>query len=220
MLILTIVVAAVAFRRPVGQVLVWLGEGIGGQETTETSQTPANPSSSPNALPPLSGPAVPGSPAKSVTAAREARKHNPSSPTTNKNKTAEKSPAAGGTLSASAKNSAQPVLTPMAEVNKTTAPTGTSEPPTDAAATEYMQALQILDDPNRQRELPEAARLLWVAVEKGNSSAEVALAELYRKGKGVTRNCDQARVLLTAAVRKGNAEAKTHLRQLLREGCE
>lgn len=68
--------------------------------------------------------------------------------------------------------------------------------------------------------MPEAVRLLWVAVERGNSSAEVALANLYWKGEGVAKNCDQTRILLSAAARKGNAEAKKQLEQLNREGCE
>ena len=63
-------------------------------------------------------------------------------------------------------------------------------------------------------------RLLWTAVEKGNSKAEVSLAELYRRGEGVTRNCDQTRILLTAAARKGNAEAQRRLDKFLRAGCE
>jgi len=68
-------------------------------------------------------------------------------------------------------------------------------------------------------ELAVAVRLLWAAVEKGNAEAEVALAELYRDGKGVPRNCDQARILLSAAARKGSAEAQKHLVELRQESC-
>ncbi len=100
-------------------------------------------------------------------------------------------------------------------------PARNAEPPKNAepGQMEFLQALQILRGKNRGGELPEAVRLLWVAVEKGNSGAEVALADLYRRGEGIPQNCDQTRVLLTAAAKKGNAEAKNRLAQLEREGC-
>jgi TPR repeat protein len=64
-----------------------------------------------------------------------------------------------------------------------------------------------------------ASQLLWSAVEKGNSTAEMDLADLYLHGDGVTRNCDQARVLLSVASQKGNAEAMQKLSDLNRTGC-
>ena len=90
----------------------------------------------------------------------------------------------------------------------------------DTGQQEYQRAEQILRNGGGEEELPEAVRLLWVAVEKGNNGAEVALAELYRRGQGVPKNCDQARILLSAAARKGSAEAQKHLDELVREGCE
>jgi hypothetical protein len=90
----------------------------------------------------------------------------------------------------------------------------------ESGQTEYLQALQILRGKNGRADMPEAARLLWLAVEKGNSNAEVALAELYRLGQGVAHNCDQARVLLTAAARKGNPEGVRHLQLFEQAGCE
>jgi TPR repeat protein len=64
-----------------------------------------------------------------------------------------------------------------------------------------------------------ASQLLWSAVEKGNSTAETTLADLYLRGDGVTRNCAQARVLLSAASSKGNPEAMQKLQELNRNGC-
>jgi TPR repeat protein len=61
---------------------------------------------------------------------------------------------------------------------------------------------------------------LWAAVEKGNSNAEVALAELYRTGHGVTKSCDQTEILLTAAAKKGNLDAQKRIEEFLKEGCE
>jgi len=95
-----------------------------------------------------------------------------------------------------------------------------TEPESEPGEQEYSQAQNILKSGDREGGFQEAVRLLWIAVEKGNSKAEVLLAELYRRGEGVTRNCDQTRILLTAAARKGNAEAQRRLDKFLREGCE
>lgn len=55
---------------------------------------------------------------------------------------------------------------------------------------------------------------LWGAVQAGNSKAAVELAELYIKGEGVPRNCQQARVLLLVASEKRNAAAIKRLQEL------
>jgi PilZ domain len=55
---------------------------------------------------------------------------------------------------------------------------------------------------------------LWKAVEAGDSSAELSLADLYAFGKGVPRNCAQARILLEAAARNGSPQARTRLQNL------
>ena len=60
---------------------------------------------------------------------------------------------------------------------------------------------------------------LWKAVGEGNTTAEIALAQLYLTGSGVPKNCEQARVLLSAASKKGNAEAMRQYRGLLTAGC-
>jgi TPR repeat protein len=82
-----------------------------------------------------------------------------------------------------------------------------------------LKASQILRSPSRASEVPAAIKLLWVSVEKGNTGAEIALAELFRTGKGVAKNCDQTRILLSAAARKGSAEARKRLEEFRREGC-
>ena len=55
---------------------------------------------------------------------------------------------------------------------------------------------------------------LWTAVQAGNAKAAVELAELYLKGDGVPRNCQQARVLLLVASEKRNTDAIKRLQQL------
>jgi TPR repeat protein len=82
-----------------------------------------------------------------------------------------------------------------------------------------LQALQILRSRGRSSEVPAAIQLLWSAVEKGNTGAEIDLAELFRTGRGVAKNCEQARILLSAAARKGSAEARRRAESLQRQGC-
>jgi hypothetical protein len=65
----------------------------------------------------------------------------------------------------------------------------------------------------------EEARLLWSAVSKGNTPAEVTLAKLYLIGSGVSKSCAQAKVLFQAAAKKGNSEAISKLSQINRQGC-
>jgi len=55
---------------------------------------------------------------------------------------------------------------------------------------------------------------LWGEVQAGNSKAAVELAELYIKGDGVPRNCQQARVLLLVASEKRNTTAIKRLHDL------
>ena len=119
------------------------------------------------------------------------------------------------TLSGASKTNPAAV-TPLAGIT----PPATPDTSPDAGQAEYLQAVQILRGRNAGVDTPEAVRLLWIAVEKGNPGAEVTLADLYWRGQGVVRNCDQTRILLTAAARKGSAEAQKRLQQFQREGCE
>jgi len=84
---------------------------------------------------------------------------------------------------------------------------------------ELAVAQRILGSKNGSRDITGAMKLLWVAVQKGNSAAVLTLSDLYLRGQVVAKNCAQARVLLTAAAKKGSAEAKARLEQLSEEGC-
>jgi len=66
----------------------------------------------------------------------------------------------------------------------------------------------------------EAAKWLWKAIAKHNGPATLVLADLYLKGDGVPKNCDQARVLLDSAARKGIAGAGERLRNFQAFGCQ
>jgi TPR repeat protein len=69
------------------------------------------------------------------------------------------------------------------------------------------------------RDPAEAAKLLWKAVSKQNATAAVLLSDLYLRGDGVPRSCDQARLLLVAAAKRGSPLAAQQLRNLESHGC-
>ncbi len=74
--------------------------------------------------------------------------------------------------------------------------------------------------PGQARDGQEAAKWLWKAVGKQNLAAALLLSDLYLRGDGVAKSCDQARVLLDAAARKGSAAAAERLRNLPAFGCQ
>jgi TPR repeat protein len=89
----------------------------------------------------------------------------------------------------------------------------------DAGAAELSIALQYLRSGGRQADTQVAVKWLWGAVEKGNTTAAMLLADLYTWGRGVPQNCDQARVLLIAASKHGSAEATQQLQDMEADGC-
>ena len=106
------------------------------------------------------------------------------------------------------------------------APPLTETKPSDSSPAEYGAeelaiAQRYLAGANgQQRNSPEAAKWLWKSMAKHNSSATLLLADLYLKGDGVSKNCDQARVLLDSAARGGMKQAGERLRHLQAFGCE
>jgi len=84
-----------------------------------------------------------------------------------------------------------------------------------ATAERYLNAGQ-----GRARDSSEAALWLWKATGKGNPAATMILSDLYLRGDGVPKSCDQARLLLNAAARKGSKAAGERLRNLPAFGCE
>lgn len=84
---------------------------------------------------------------------------------------------------------------------------------------ELVQAQRYLDGSGVAHDSRQAAVLLWKAVGKQNTRADILLADLYRLGDGVPKNCDQARLLLVAAAKKSAAGAADKLRNLESSGC-
>jgi hypothetical protein len=85
-------------------------------------------------------------------------------------------------------------------------------------AEEYAAAERYLN--SEPRDSAQAAKWLWKAMAKHNGPAALALADLYLKGDGVAKNCDQARVLLDSAARRDLAGAGERLRNLQAFGCQ
>jgi PilZ domain len=227
MTVLALLAGLYVFHQQVGQSLIWLGQTLGGSFQTDdqrpaardsSGDSPGNSSASQNgsATPHDSGQDRPssaqaeGGPNKagagtekaadgSSSAVNPAAVNPPApSPVTNANSTPPVSPLAGMPPSSSA-----------------------SAPAPEPGQAEYSEAMQILRGKrSNNAQLSEVSRLLWVSVEKGNPSAELALAEMYWEGRGVARNCDQTHILLTAASRKGSVEAQKRLQEFERQGCE
>jgi len=105
---------------------------------------------------------------------------------------------------------------PAAASTQTTEGTANSK---DSWGEDLQFTRQSFAGANTRRGRSGVARQLWSAVQAGDSSAEVALAELYLKGDGVPRSCEQARVLLRAASKSGNIEAAQQLRRLNKNTC-
>lgn len=198
MVVLTALAGMYVYHREVGRGLIWLGEALGG-----TSGSAANPTS-------MNTGGADGASQAAVT--------KPFEPADSGGDAGTSSGGASNTqssLSRASKGTPAPV-TPLSGIT----PPVTPEASPDSGQSEYLQALQILRGRNAGKDTPEAVRLLWMAVEKGNPSAEVTLADLYWHGQGVAKNCDQTRILLAAAARKGSGEAQKRLQQFQQEGCE
>jgi hypothetical protein len=93
--------------------------------------------------------------------------------------------------------------------------------PSSGGIEELAMARRYLNGANGQgRDSAEAVEWLWKSIAKHNSEATMLLADLYLKGDGVSKNCDQARVLLDSAARKGVPAAGQQLRNLQAFGCQ
>jgi len=111
------------------------------------------------------------------------------------------------------------------EAPEATAPIAVNPPPPQVmagkGAEELETAQSYLSGTNGQpRNSAEAAKWLWKSMAKHNATATLLLANLYLKGDGVSKNCDQARVLLDSAARAGVKDAGERLRHLQAFGCD
>jgi hypothetical protein len=238
---LAVILGALAFnfRQDIGELVIDLGQKISGQNhpsapaavvsedktDSQTTADPANPQSgSSNKLDAASAQAAPAQPVSG--AGKPADTHNTTSAVTH-------DPAAARDASSSATRGTTPSSVPgAANSGSTGATTTTTEPAQTTAGSvntigtesgsgqeDFNAARELLRGDHRQRDLSKAVDLLWAGVRKGYVPAEVTLADLYRRGDGVPKNCDQAQVLLVAASKKGSPEARHLLEQMAEQGC-
>ena len=121
-------------------------------------------------------------------------------------------PQSGGNAS----SSVPPALPAAAASTPTSATTAKTPPAADpvkqAPGTDELARASEASDP------AAASAWLWKSVAKGNPEAPVRLANMYIKGDGVARSCEQAMVLLKSAAAKENASARGRLGALYASG--
>ena len=162
-----------------------------------------------------------------------------SQPSNSKNETPPPSPSNGTAPTPSPSASTAPVPKAAERPSKAVPPVAASQAPNPSAsepgnavpnsdravssgngAEELSMAQGYLSGSSRSRDSAEAAKWLWKSIAKHNGPASLVLADLYLKGDGVPKNCDQARVLLDSAARRGIAGAGDRLRHLQAFGCQ
>jgi len=211
-------------RRRVGEFLIRLGESISGEQWNVSMQT-----STPAGDNTASTTASPAMTAKTVDSSGSAVQNSevtgsqPQTPTTEQpqsnldqmhTSTGAKETDTG--TSTGAKTSEQGPSSIHEQAQK--APEST-EHRGDNGESELAQAQKYLQGTSRA-DTARAAELLWEAVGKGSSDAEVELAYLYLRGEGaVPKNCEQARILLKAAQKNHNPEADELMGRLRAYGC-
>lgn len=251
----------VAGKHAVGNMLVNLGQQIGGANSRAGASTPQSANSSPessagatapNTPPPLqqtasvSNPAsvaspetVPNAPQAPATTlprlqedanttnmstasqAATGQEGNANPISTGSGASAAKSPRSdlhNGTLDAAA-----PGLDVSPQTNSHPAtpkqPPQHPTAPVDDGGAELDQALRYLQSPGSQ-DTAVAEALLWSAIGKGNTQADLVLGDLYMRGQGaVPRNCRQAEVLLHAALVADVPGAASKMDELETYGC-
>jgi hypothetical protein len=184
--------AAIAYRQTVGESIIELGEKISGEPRSHAGGDPDQRLAEPS-------PAV-NSPTDST------------SPET-------KRPAGSGDGNSNASPlspTTQPASPPRTAPITQTHPQ--SLPQSPIPQTELAAGREIV--PGKTKRSPEDVASLWLAVQNGDATAEVQLANRYLTGDGVEKNCDQGRVLLQAAAKRGNELAAKRLAEIADTGCQ
>ncbi len=163
-------------------------------------------------VPPADAPAAtPVQPPPAAAASRDANQTSRASSVENQNQ-----PATGSrsTQAAAMERTPSPRIVSVA-ANSSVGATESSGAEELATAEKYLNRGHGGANDNR-----EAAQWLWKAVGKGNLAATMVLSDLYLRGDGIPKSCDQARLLLDVAARKGKTSAGERLRNLQAFGCQ
>jgi hypothetical protein len=111
-------------------------------------------------------------------------------------------------------------LTPVSASVAAQRPATTTSPQDDGGRELAVAQNYLSSAPGRVRDSTEAAKWLWQAVRKENPAATLILSDLYLRGDGVPKSCDQGRLLLNAAGRRGVPGAGERIRNLQAFGCQ
>lgn len=206
-----------------------LPAGANGQPETQPTQQPSpqsqasSPAATPSGNSNLTSRAT-GSPSQTTqpgpVTPQPVASANPQSPATVSNSAAaapaEKQPSASPTAGSSA--SASPGSpAPATADNPLAKAARRANSAVPASSTGTPGADEMLKAKNASDSAASAA-WLWKATAKGNPEAPVQLADMYIKGNGVPRSCEQAVVLLKTAAEKENALARNRLASMYATG--
>jgi len=106
--------------------------------------------------------------------------------------------------------------TPTADKAKPSPPA--ADDSEEAVAKKIIPGAEEMAKANNASDSAAEAVWLWKATAKGNPAAPVRLADMYVKGDGVPRSCEQAVVLLKTAATKENALARNRLASMYSSG--
>jgi hypothetical protein len=118
---------------------------------------------------------------------------------------------AGATSAAAVKDESKPEAA-------TAEPKPVQTPPAPKQSSQPQPGRQELERATNASDPTAAAAWLWKATSRGNPEAPVRLADMYIRGNGVPKSCEQALVLLRSAAAKENAPARNRLAALYANG--
>jgi hypothetical protein len=211
--VLTLIGLVFGYHRELGQSLVRLGDKLTGESPladAAPAPVPENAAAA-DAQQPLPAPSDPAAAAKPIDVAPQ----DPQPTSVAAQQPQSQSPAAPPSQHSTIASRRPRPSASTADFQNLSASTA----PEDYGQLELDTARQFLEATNGPRKSAEAAKWLWMSVEKGNPAAEILLADLFVRGDGVTKSCSQARVLLAAAIKHGDSEAIRKLRTLDESGC-
>lgn len=232
--LLAVALGALSFyyRVQVGQTLVRFGEELSGQAAMQQSSATvpnANASAVQPALPPTqsAAPQQPASPSPNPSTANSASgaaaSATEAASTAPNADVATKSPVVAPKASEASPSESSNDQTASGSRSALTQFAAAAKPTSGSSAGAGQAEFQIADASLQQARTPadkaRAAGLLWTAVSAGSSDAEVELADVYGRGQGVRKNCQQARILLAAAQDKKNPLAAKESAELRVYGC-
>lgn len=216
LLVAGLAVLSFFYRVQVGHSLVRLGEKISGESAQQTAIATQAPQ-------PSASPVQPTPPSVDSTSAQQSvAPSNPSAatPADATGPAADSSASAANTATSNASDKASMAAPASSPAQPAEVKSGSQVSAASAdGQAEFRVAHAALAQASTPQEKAKASELLWTAVSKGSSDAEVELADVYASGVGVGRNCQQARILLNAANDKHNPLAASESAKLRGYGC-